>query len=156
MTWHLIMSSPKIGPWICSCSMTPPQQSEVSTLSLHLTFFFDLPKRKPTISLTKFMIKERCDWRDEGCTNGWRVIFVGFLQINHVYEICVVLNRSFLPKDCEIKWVLGKTSCDYLWTKFYFSNLRQLDEPVPNINCRVTKLLIREGVYTSVSQSIRF
>ena len=26
----------------------------------------------------------------------------GFLQINHVYEVCIILKRNMLPTDCEI------------------------------------------------------
>ena len=29
--------------------------------------------------------------------------FPGFLQINHVYDVCIMLKRNMLPTDCEIK-----------------------------------------------------
>ena len=64
-------------------------------------------------------------------------IQLGFLQINHVYEINVSMGRTLFPQNCEI------------------CNFTQLDDPVPNINCRVTNISENEE-QTTIRLSIRF
>ncbi len=125
--------------------------------SVSPNFFLWLPKDKTYyrvqgmyISLTKFMIKERCDWRDKGCTDGWRLIFGRFSPNKSCLRDMRRIKKKFSPKRLWNQ-VSVLRIIKYVITKQNSSNLRQSDEPVPNINCRVIKILLQEGLYKKQS-----
>ena len=52
-------------------------------------------------------------------------IQLGFLQVNHMYEVSLVCSRTVFPDNCDLK------------------DLVQNDDPVPNINCRIISIVER-------------
>merc|ERR1711884_219768 len=63
---------------------------------------------------------------------------LGFLQVHHTYEVTVVVDRTFFPTNCVPR------------------NLVQKDDPVPNINCRVTGITDCSQAASNVELSLRF
>ena len=54
-------------------------------------------------------------------------IQLGFLQVNHMYEVSLISSRTVFPPSCDL------------------NDLVQTDDPLPNINCRIISIKARDN-----------